>query len=125
MAKKRPAPIPIGEVLRQRRLEVLKKGLREVAGVLGIAPAHLTDLELGRRGPSEELLIRISKVYGIEEAQLRAGWNKQAPIVSEVATQDAMTAAMLPEFLRTARNMDADQWNKVIKHARRVAGGEE
>lgn len=122
MAKKRTSAVPIGDVLRQRRLDVLKKGLRELAGELGVAPAHLTDLELGRRGPSEDLLIRISKIYGIDEAELRAGWNKQAPIVGEVATQDAMTAAKLPEFLRSARNMDSDQWNKIIKQARRITG---
>ncbi|NOT01195.1 MAG: helix-turn-helix transcriptional regulator [Phycisphaerales bacterium] len=124
MPKKRPSGVPIGDVLRQRRAEVLKKGLREMARELNIAPAHLTDLELGRRSPSEDLLLRITRCYGIPEADLRAGWSKPESIVKEVATQDAMTAAKLPEFLRTARNLTPDQWNKIIKQARRMTGQE-
>lgn len=122
MAKKSVKSVPIGEVLRQKRVGVLDKGLREMARLLDIAPAHLTDLELGRRSPSEELLLKIARVYGIDEAVLRAGWSKAAPIVGEVATQDATTAAKLPEFLRTARNLTPEQWNKVINQTRRLTG---
>jgi transcriptional regulator with XRE-family HTH domain len=111
---------PIGEVLRRRRLEVLKKGLREMATQLGIAPPHLTDLEKGRRNPSEDLLLRISKAYGIPEAELRAGWSRAEAIVGEVATQDPITAEKVPEFLRTARKLTPQQWDRMIDQARRM-----
>lgn len=118
MARKR---IPIGEVLRQRRVEVLHKGLRETARRLGITPPHLTDIEKGRRAPSEELLLRIVEVYGISEAELRAGWSKPEPIVEEIASQDPLTAEKAPLFLREARNLSAEQWNRLINQARRMA----
>ncbi len=108
-----------------RRVEQHNKGLREMARLLDIAPAHLTDVEKGRRSPSEDLLVRICKAYGIEEATLRAGWNKADTVVGEVATQDATTAAKVPEFLRTARNLSADQWDRLIKQARRMGEKEE
>ena len=53
------SPVPIGETLRQRRVEVMEKSLRDTAKRLQITPAHLSDLENGRRTPSEELLLRI------------------------------------------------------------------
>jgi transcriptional regulator with XRE-family HTH domain len=113
----------IGDVLRARRVEVLHKGLREMARLLDIAPAHLTDLEKGRRTPSEDLLMRISKQYGIDESQLRAGWSKADAIVGEIATQDATAAAKVPELLRTARKFTPKQWDALIEQAKRMNPG--
>lgn len=111
---------PIGEVLRARRVGVLKKGLREMAGELRIAPAHLTDIEKGRRTPSQDLLMRICKAYGIPEADLRSGWSRADVVVAEVATQDPVTAAKVPEFLRTARKLTTQQWDTLIDQAKRM-----
>ena len=102
-----------------------QKGLRETARLLGVAPAHLTDIEKGRRNPSDDLLMRICRVYGIDEAELRSGWNKPQAIVGEIASQDPVTAEKVPEFLREARNLTTDQWNKLIRQARRLADGGE
>jgi len=113
----------IGEVLRLKRIEVLKMGLRERARRLAIAPAHLTDIEKGRRTPSESLLIRISELYGISEAQLRTAWSKADQIVQEVATQDTTTAEKVPQFLRTARKLSTDQWDQLIRQAEQMAAG--
>lgn len=119
--RSQPSPQPIGEILRGRRMDVLDKGLREMAKQLNIAPAHLTDLELGRRTPSEDLLKRISVAYGIPEADLRAGWSRPDAIVSEVASQDPLTAEKVPEFLRNARRLSGDQWDTLIDEARKMS----
>ncbi len=125
MPRKPADEIPIGEVLRQRRVDVLHHGLRETAKLLNIAPAHLTDIEKGRRSPSDDLLMRISRVYGVAEAELRAGWSKPQAIVDEVASQDSVTAAKVPEFLRKARNLSPDQWDSLIRQAQRMSGGKD
>ena len=122
MAKDRLPQKPVYELLREQRVRI-GRGLRELAGVLGITPPHLTDIEKGRRTPSEELLMKIARVYGIEEAVLRAGWGRPAGIVGEVATQDLTTTRKLPEFLREARTLNADQWDSLIGEARRLTGG--
>ncbi len=111
---------PIGERMRRQRVEVLNKGLREMAKLLDIAPAHLTDLEKGRRTPSEALLLRMTEAYKLPEAELRAGWSRPDAIVSEVASQDAVTAEKVPEFLRTARKLSPEQWDQLIRHAKRM-----
>lgn len=113
---------PIGEVLRARRVEVMGKGLRETASALGVAPAHLTDIEKGRRSPSEELLLRIVKVYGIDEATLRAGWGKAETVVGEIASSSPTAAAKAPDLLRAAKGLDAEQWDALIAQARAMAG---
>ena len=112
---------PIGDVLRARRVEILKKGLREMAAILTIAPAHLTDIEKGRRTPSQDLLMRICRAYGIPEADLRSGWSRADVVVAEVATQDSVTAEKVPEFLRTARKLTPKQWDDLIDQARRMS----
>ena len=117
-------PQPIGEILRTQRVEVLSKGLREMAGILGIAPAHLTDIEKGRRTPSEGLMVKIAESYHLPIADLRSGWSRPDAIVSEVASQSSTTAAKVPEFLRTARNLSAGQWDQLIRQAGKMAGDE-
>lgn len=120
MSQKSRSNTPIGEILRTHRIETLRKGLRETARLLNIAPAHLTDIEKGRRNPSEDLLVRIAAVYGLGEAELRAGWSRPEAIVGEVASQDAVTAAKVPEFLRTARRLSPSQWDQLIQQARQM-----
>lgn len=113
---------PIGEILREQRVNVLNKGLREMAGILEIAPPHLTDIEKRRRSPSEELMLRIAQHYKLPLAQLRSAWSRPEAIVKEVASQDSTTAAKVPEFLRTARNLTPDQWDQLIKQAKGMSG---
>lgn len=45
-----------------------KKGytVREVAPLLGISWTHYSDIENGRRNPSLDVAIKISKVYGFK-----------------------------------------------------------
>lgn len=123
MATKKSKEAPIGDVLRHKRVDVLNKGLREMARLLGVAPAHLTDLEKGRRSPSDELLVKIGREYQLDEAVLRSGWNKAQTIVNEIATQDATTAAKVPEFLRSARELSSEQWDSLIQRARELSPG--
>lgn len=113
--------MPIGEVLRARRVEGMGKGLRDTASALGVAPAHLTDIEKGRRSPSEKLLLRIARVYGIDEATLRAGWGKAETVVGEIASSSPTAAAKAPDLLRAAKGLDAAQWDALIAQARGMA----
>lgn len=124
MSETQSNPLPIGEQLRRQRVDVLGKGLREMAALLSVAPAHLTDLEKGRRTPSEDLLLRIAEQYRLPVADLRAGWSRPDAIVSEVASQDPTTAAKVPEFLRTARNLTPEQWDRLIRQAGQMSAAE-
>jgi transcriptional regulator with XRE-family HTH domain len=85
---------------------------------LNCEPRHI---EKGRRTPSEELLLRISRLYDIPEAELRSGWSRADTIVGQVATQDAVTAEKVPELLRKARKLSANQWDDLIAFANRLS----
>lgn len=112
---------PIGARLRKQRVEVLKRGLRQTAADLGIAPAHLTDIEKGRRSPSEDLLLRIAKVYRINEQALRKAWGKMNAVVGEVFGESDTNATKVPEFLRTARELTSEQWDTLIAQAKSMS----
>lgn len=124
MAKRPAKPsrqeLPIGERLRHQRVEVLKKSIRDLARLLDSAPIHISDIENGKRSPSEELLIKIASVYGLPEAELRSGFSRPDSVVAEVASESTVAAAKVPEFLRTARGLSAEQWDQLIKQARKI-----
>ena len=53
------------------KLMRIKRGLRqyEVAAKVGIAPCRLSEIEIGRREPSPELLKRILEVIEAKESE--------------------------------------------------------
>lgn len=126
MAKKSPKSArndasPIGERLRHQRVEVQGKSIRDFAKLIECAPIHLSDIETGKRAPSEELLLRMAKVYRLSESELRAGFNRPESIVAEVASESTVAAQKVPEFLRTARGLSAEQWDRLIKQAKKIS----
>jgi DNA-binding XRE family transcriptional regulator len=123
MAKNRsnpPESSPIHERLRARRTE-MGKGLREMARHLDIVPAHLTDIEYGRRNPSPELLVKIAKAYGMTEIELRSGYRRPDEDVAELASETTIAIEKVPAFLRKARGLTTEQWDKLIKQAEKFA----
>jgi transcriptional regulator with XRE-family HTH domain len=123
MSKRPPQPLPIGERLRQQRSEVLGKGLREMARQLSVAPAHLTDIEHGRRSPSEDLLVRLAEAYKFPVADLRMGFSKPDTIVKEIASESATLADKVPQLLRSVRGLSGEQIDRLIQQADKLAHG--
>jgi transcriptional regulator with XRE-family HTH domain len=120
-SKSKSTAPPIGEVLRQQRIEVLQKSVRDVAHLLGSAPIHVSDIETGKRTPSEELLLKIAKVYGIPEAKLRAGFSRPEAIVIEVASESDDAAAKVPALMRKATGFSRKQWDALLKSADEIS----
>ena len=60
----------IGPFIRRRRDE-LDLSLRELAKKLDCSPAFISDIELGRRHPSEKVLIEIAKILKVKLDDLR------------------------------------------------------
>ena len=62
----------LGEKLRQLR-DKEDLSLRELAKHLGdVTAAHLSDIEFGRRFPSDDLLRKLAGFFKVDEKQLRA-----------------------------------------------------
>lgn len=117
-------PIPIGELMRQRRIDTLGKSVRDVAKLLGVAPIHVSDIETGKRVPSEDLLLKVASIYKIPEATLRAGFERPEAVVAQVASESPTAAAKVPEFLRTARGLDSEQWDRLIAEVKKIRASE-
>jgi transcriptional regulator with XRE-family HTH domain len=83
----------IGPFIRKRRDE-LDLSLRELAKKLDCSPAFISDIELGRRHPSDKVLIEIAKILKVTVEEMRA-MDVRAPI-DEIKriTQDDPTFAL-------------------------------
>ena len=60
-----------GDLLRRAR-EERHESLRQAAASLTVAPSHLSRLERGEKGASEELLRRAARYYGLKPSELGA-----------------------------------------------------
>ena len=67
-----------GERIRELR-EGLDLSLRELAGKIGVSAAFLSDVELGRRYPSDELLEKLSKALKTTVDDLKEH-DRRAPV---------------------------------------------
>lgn len=68
----------LGDKLRQLRDDA-DLSLRELARKVDVTAAHLSDIELGRRHPSEDLMERLARVFGLAVEELRA-YDSRPPI---------------------------------------------
>ena len=103
----------IGPYIRRRRDE-LDISLREFAKKLNCSPAFISDIELGRRHPSEKVLIEIARELKVTVEELRA--QDVRPPIEEIkrVTQDDPTFALA---FRTVidKNITADELLEFVK----------
>lgn len=97
----------IGPFIRKRRDE-LDLSLRELAKKLDCSPAFISDIELGRRHPSEKVLVEIAKILKVKADDLRK--IDVRPPIDDIkrVTQDDPTFALA---FRTVidKNIKADE----------------
>ncbi|HEY1456754.1 MAG TPA: helix-turn-helix transcriptional regulator [Candidatus Dormibacteraeota bacterium] len=104
----------LGAILRQRR-EAMRRTLTEVAGEAGLSPAHLSEVERGRKEVSTEKLLAVAHALGVRPADIyadlarllgadadRPAWPEDPPAKLRLAT------ASLPlEALRSVADFSA------------------
>ncbi|HUZ87020.1 MAG TPA: helix-turn-helix transcriptional regulator [Candidatus Baltobacterales bacterium] len=104
----------LGAVLRHRR-EAARRTLTEVAGEAGLSPAHLSEVERGRKEVSTERLLSVAHALGVPPADIyadlarllgadseRPAWPEDPPVKLRLAT------ASLPlEALRSVADFSA------------------
>ncbi len=78
----------LGQKIRELR-EEKDLSLRELAKEIQVSAAFLSDIELGRRYPSDKILLSISKKLGISEEDLRT-YDNRPPIedIKRLASSD-------------------------------------
>jgi len=66
----------LGAVLRARR-EAARRTLSEIAAEAGLSPAHLSEVERGRKEVSTERLVAVAHALGIRPAEIYAELARQ------------------------------------------------
>jgi transcriptional regulator with XRE-family HTH domain len=104
----------VGSVLRTRR-EAARRTLTEVAGEAGLSPAHLSEVERGRKEISIERLVAVAHALGVHPAEIYAelgrrlgadadqrAWPDDPPVKLRLAT-----AGLPLEALRSVADFSA------------------
>ena len=110
----RAVRVALGAVLRQRR-EAAHRTLTEVAGEASLSPAHLSEVERGRKEVSTERLLAVAHALGTPPAEIyaelarvlgadseRPAWPDDPPVKLRLAT-----AGLPMEALRSLADFSA------------------
>ena len=103
----------IGPFIRKRRDE-LDLSLRELAKKLDCSPAFISDIELGRRHPSDKVLVEIAKILKVKVEDLR-NMDVRAPIdeIKRVTQNDPTFALAFRTVLD--KNISADELLEFVR----------
>jgi len=104
----------LGSALRTRR-EAARRTLSDVAAEAGLSPAHLSEVERGRKEISTERLVAVTRALGVRPAEVYAdlartlgaepeqpAWPEDPPVKLRLAT-----ASLPPEALRSVADFSA------------------
>src|SRR6266478_2570259 len=103
----------IGPYIRKRRDE-LDLSLREFAKKLDCSPAFISDIELGRRHPSDEVLVEMARVLKVKVEDLRA-MDVRAPIddIKRITLDDPTFALAFRSVIE--KKITADELLEFVK----------
>jgi transcriptional regulator with XRE-family HTH domain len=111
----------IGPFIRRRRDE-LDLSLRELAKKLDCSPAFMSDIELGRRHPSDKVLVEIARILKVKIEELRK-IDVRPPIeeIKRVAQDDPTFALAFRTMLD--KKISADELLEFVKRKHEAKGG--
>ena len=105
-----------------KRINVLrlnkKIGLRELARMIGVSAMHISNLEKGRVMPSAGLVKKIASRLSADVDELLHLAKLIDPQIAEVIRKNPYQA---PNLLRSARNLDEKQWERLQRQVDRMA----
>jgi transcriptional regulator with XRE-family HTH domain len=104
----------LGAFIRQRRA-ARHLSVRDLAKDAGLSPAFVSDIELGRRHPSEKALLNIALVLHVSANELRAR-DSRPPIddIKRVASSDPMFSLALRTMLD--KEISGHRLLEMLKH---------
>ena len=104
---------------RIKDLRIDKKiGLRELGRLIDVSAMHISNLEKGRVMPSAELVKKLAVTLKANVDELLHLAKLIDPQIAEVIQKNPYKA---PNFLRSAKNLNEEQWEKLQKQVERMA----
>jgi transcriptional regulator with XRE-family HTH domain len=101
----------LGQRIRELRTK-LKLSLRELADHIDITPPFLSDIELGRRNPSEETLRALAKALKTNYDDLRT--YDQRPLVEQIKARTS-TDPRYGRIMRRVAALSTDKLEELLK----------
>ena len=101
----------VGDIVRKIRKE---KGisLRELAKQVGVSFVNISYIENGRIETSKEVLRKISKALNYDFDKLLSATDLIDDDLTKIINKKPN---LVPEFLRTAKNLSSEDWKKLIR----------
>ena len=106
----------LGEKINQLRSDQ-RIGVRELGRMVDISAMHISNIEKGKSSASPELISKIAKALGANVDELMSLADQVDPEVVDVinASHD-----VIPSFLRSAKNLTPEQWEKLQKQVEKM-----
>ena len=93
-------------------------GLRELGRLINVSAMHISNLEKGKVMPSPDLVKRLASQLDADIDELLHLAKLIDPQIAEVIQDNPFK---VPSFLRSAKNLSEEQWDKLQKQAERMS----
>ena len=87
-------------------------GIRELGRAVDVTGMHISNLEKGKSAPSSDLVGKLAEVLDANVDELLYLADQVDPEVVDVIHSNPLT---VPTFLRSAKNLTPEQWEKLQK----------
>ena len=99
--------------------ELHQIGVRELGRLVDVSAMHISNIEKGKSSASAEIIQKIAKALSADADELLALADQVAPDVANVINKNAQA---VPSFLRAAKDLSPDQWEKLMKQVEKMKG---
>ena len=106
----------LGKIIRKLRLA---KGLslRKLAEELDVSFVNIAHIENGRVKTSKKVLKQIAKALDYDKDELFALADTIDEEIEEIIRK---IPKVIPDFLRTAKNLSSEEWNDLTEHVKKM-----
>ena len=106
----------LGKIVRKLRLA---KGLslRKLAEELDVSFVNIAHIENGRVKTSKKVLKQIAKALDYDRDELFALADTIDEEIEEIIRK---IPKVIPDFLRTAKNLSSEEWNDLTEHVKKM-----
>ena len=102
-----------GQKIRGYRIENTHLSLRKLAEMVDISPTYLSRIENDKEPPpSEDIIIRIAQVLGVDEDELLGSADKISPDLLKAIRENP---TLFPNFIRSVRDFDQTRVEDIIE----------
>ena len=106
----------LGETIKALRDEK-RLSMRGLAKAVDVTPMHISNIEKGFTTGSAELIAKIARVLETDVDSLLHMADRVDPEVVEVIQQNPQA---VPSFLRSAKDLSADDWGKMQSYLEKL-----